>query len=206
VLQVLPSNDLLKDTIGFTGAPFGDPQANVPTQGTAQGVTRYLGPDYLLNGMLIFTFVQDAAAEGGFRIDFTTATALGVDIDRLVQLTEADRAIAVAPLNLDRLTFQLVVTMGLPSVALTPLVQQPGPTPGKVRMVIDNQGSGPISVAFFGPTYTVVQVLVGQQLPIELDPGYYEYLVAPPSSTSRPLLGQQTFTGGALYNLQLTGA
>lgn len=65
----------------FSGAPLGDPLEAEPTEGTAAGSVRTLGVDYTCNrpdiadpvgtGLLIYTFEQDAAAPGGFRIDYS---------------------------------------------------------------------------------------------------------------------------------------
>ncbi len=65
----------------FSGAPLGDPLEAEPTEGTAEGMTRLAGVDFSCartdiqqltgTGLLIFAFEQDAAAPGGFRIDYT---------------------------------------------------------------------------------------------------------------------------------------
>jgi hypothetical protein len=202
-LQFIPSLDLLKEDIGFTGAPFGDPQGSIPTEGTAHPVIKLLGSDYIRQDLLIFTFVQDPAAAGGFRIDFTTADALGVDTQRFVQLSQVDRALALAPLNLDRLTFEFLMAMGLPPQPAPLLAIQPGNTPGKVEFTINNQKTGAVAVAFFGPDHPVVQVISGAQQMVLLSPGDYEYLIAPPVTSTLPILGQQTFQGGFGYILSL---
>ncbi len=65
----------------FSGAPLGDPLAAEPTEGTAAGSVGLVGVDFTCNrpdiadpigtGLLIYTFEQDAAAPGGFRIDYS---------------------------------------------------------------------------------------------------------------------------------------
>lgn len=67
--------------VNFSGAPLGDPLEAEPTEGTAEGVVLLGGVDYTCErtgirdttgtGLLLFTFEQDAAAAGGFRIDFS---------------------------------------------------------------------------------------------------------------------------------------
>ncbi len=67
--------------VNFSSAPIGDPLAAEPTEGTALGLVLTAGNDYTCartdirqttgNGLLIFTFEQDAGAPGGFRIDFS---------------------------------------------------------------------------------------------------------------------------------------
>jgi hypothetical protein len=65
----------------FSSAPPGDPLEAEPTEGTAQGRVVLNGVDFSCRranidettgtGLLLFTFEQDAAAPGGFRIDFS---------------------------------------------------------------------------------------------------------------------------------------
>ncbi len=65
----------------FSSAPANDPLAAEPTEGTAQGLVLLNGVDFSCRraniqattggGLLIFTFEQDAASPGGFRIDYT---------------------------------------------------------------------------------------------------------------------------------------
>ncbi|RIK63795.1 MAG: hypothetical protein DCC65_15250 [Planctomycetota bacterium] len=67
--------------VNFSGAPLGDPLEAEPTEGTAEGMVRLAGVDFSCartdiqqltgTGLLIFAFEQDAAAPGGFRIDYT---------------------------------------------------------------------------------------------------------------------------------------
>lgn len=67
--------------VNFSSAPLGDPLEAEPTEGTAQGLTVLNNIDFTCartdirdqtgTGLLIFTFEQDAAAPGGFRIDFS---------------------------------------------------------------------------------------------------------------------------------------
>ncbi len=73
--------DALVDGVNFSAAPVGDPLAAEPTEGTAVGRVLLSGVDFTCartsiaattgTGLLIFTFVQDASAPGGFRIDYT---------------------------------------------------------------------------------------------------------------------------------------
>ena len=66
--------------VNFSGAAIGDPLEAEPTEGTALGLDRLLGIDFSCGrtdivqttgtGLLLFTFVQDAASPGGFRIDY----------------------------------------------------------------------------------------------------------------------------------------
>lgn len=70
----------LVDGVNFSAAPAGDPLAAEPTEGTALGRVVLVGVDFTCarndirqqtgTGLLIFTFEQDAAAPGGFRIDY----------------------------------------------------------------------------------------------------------------------------------------
>lgn len=70
----------LVDGVHFSTAPLGDPLEAEPTEGTALGRDVLLGVDFTCDrqsidaqtgtGILIFTFEEDAAAPGGFRIDF----------------------------------------------------------------------------------------------------------------------------------------
>lgn len=74
----------LVDGVNFSGAPLGDPLEAEPTEGTALGLVRLVGVDFTCErtdirqvtgtGVLIFTFEQDAAAPGGFRIDYSFVT------------------------------------------------------------------------------------------------------------------------------------
>lgn len=67
--------------VNFSSAPAGDPLAAEPTEGTAEPKIVQNGNDFTCQridirqqtgtGVLIFTFVQDPAAVGGFRIDFS---------------------------------------------------------------------------------------------------------------------------------------
>ncbi len=69
------------DGVNFSGAPLGDPLEAEPTEGTALGSVVLSGVDFncertdILDptgaALLLFTFEQDAAAPGGFRIDFS---------------------------------------------------------------------------------------------------------------------------------------
>lgn len=67
--------------VNFSNAPANDPLAAEPTEGTAQGKIVLNGVDFDCirtdirqttgSGLLLFTFVQDASAPGGFRVDFS---------------------------------------------------------------------------------------------------------------------------------------
>jgi hypothetical protein len=56
--------------VHFSSAPAGSTGEGLPTQGTAEGIERLLGVDYSCEDQLVFTFVQDPDAPGGFRIDY----------------------------------------------------------------------------------------------------------------------------------------
>ena len=45
--------------------------AALATAGTAEGIEVRLGVDYACGDQLIFTFVEDAEANGGFRIEYS---------------------------------------------------------------------------------------------------------------------------------------
>lgn len=70
--QNLTVNDMpvLHEDLYFSSAPVGDPLAAAPTEGTAVQQNLEVGVDYLCSGLLVFTFVQDAAQPGGFRVDY----------------------------------------------------------------------------------------------------------------------------------------
>ena len=69
----------LVNGVNFSGAPLGDPLEAEPTEGTALGSVVLSGVDFNCErtdileitgaSLLLFTFEQDAAAPGGFRID-----------------------------------------------------------------------------------------------------------------------------------------
>ena len=73
--------DALIRGVNFSSAPIGDPLAAQPTEGTAEPLLVLSGVDFTCartdirettgTGLLLFTFVEDAAAPGGFRIDFS---------------------------------------------------------------------------------------------------------------------------------------
>lgn len=56
--------------VNFSSAAADSPGAGLPTQGTADGIERLLGVDFSCSDLLIYTFVEDPNAVGGFRIDF----------------------------------------------------------------------------------------------------------------------------------------
>jgi hypothetical protein len=62
--------DAFAAVIRFSSAPADSDAAALPTAGTAEGVEVRLGVDYACGDQLIFTLIQDAAAPGGFRVDF----------------------------------------------------------------------------------------------------------------------------------------
>ncbi len=176
----LPSLDLLNEKIGFTAAPFGDPQANVPTQGTAEAVTLEIGTDYTYESIIIIDFVEDASAPGGFRIDSSTAEDLGVNITRLRLLSPPNRALALEPLGLDRMTFQLLSALGTPSLTaagISPVGGGPDPANSVVTVINAVGDVQTIAVAFFGPDSEVVQIASGGSEQLTLSPGFYEYVI-----------------------------
>jgi hypothetical protein len=71
----------LVNGVNFSGAPLGDPLEAEPTEGKSVGSVKEAGIDYACTrssiqqltgkGLVLFTFVQDAAAPGGFRTDFS---------------------------------------------------------------------------------------------------------------------------------------
>lgn len=73
--------DALVTGVNFSSAPLGDPLAAEPTEGTADPSVVLSGVDFTCErtdirdrtgtGLLLFTFEQDAASPGGFRIDFS---------------------------------------------------------------------------------------------------------------------------------------
>lgn len=71
-VQNLTVNDqpVLHTDVFFSSAPANDPLAAAPTEGTANGMVLQDGVDYLCQGVLTFAFEQDAAAPGGFRVDY----------------------------------------------------------------------------------------------------------------------------------------
>ena len=62
--------EALSINVNFSSAPLDSDLAAIPTEGTAEGVEVQLGVDFTCNDQIIFTFVQDPDAPGGFRIDF----------------------------------------------------------------------------------------------------------------------------------------
>ena len=62
--------DAFDTVVHFSDQPADSDLAAAATVGTAAGFERLLGVDYTCGDQLIFTFVQDPDAEGGFRIDF----------------------------------------------------------------------------------------------------------------------------------------
>jgi hypothetical protein len=62
--------DAFDTVVHFSAAPKDSTAAALPTQGTAAGIEKLLGIDYSCADTLIFTFNEDPAEPGGFRIDF----------------------------------------------------------------------------------------------------------------------------------------
>jgi len=62
--------DFFDTVVRFSRAPSDTDPAGMPTEGTALGIEVLLGVDYSCEDQLVFTFVQDPQAEGGFRIDY----------------------------------------------------------------------------------------------------------------------------------------
>ena len=62
--------DAFDTTVHFSSAPAGSAAASLPTAGSAVGAQELLGVDYSCEDRLIFTFVEDPDAPGGFRIDY----------------------------------------------------------------------------------------------------------------------------------------
>ena len=63
--------DAFNAVVNFSSAPADSDGAALPTVGTAEGLEVRLGVDYACEDQLVFTFVEDATATGGFRIDFS---------------------------------------------------------------------------------------------------------------------------------------
>ncbi|MBN1344042.1 MAG: hypothetical protein JXQ73_15260 [Phycisphaerae bacterium] len=200
----VPAKDLLKVNIGFTGAPFGDPQGSVPSQGTAEAMTVYLGYDYTRDSILIFDLLEDANAPGGFVIAYRESQALGVDRDRLVLLSPNARAVYLAPLDLDRQTFQLLTGLGTVTVGAPLFTLDIGEDPNVVKVTIDNQSSSDVSVALFGTDSLVIPTAAGTQAERTVAPGFYEYVIATSGENSALLLNSQMLNGRAEATLALT--
>lgn len=62
--------DVFVSVVNFSSADANSDAATLPTAGTAAEFRALLGVDYKCGDRLIFTFQEDAAAPGGFRIDF----------------------------------------------------------------------------------------------------------------------------------------
>ena len=62
--------DAFDDVVHFSAAPADADGAAFPDAGTAAGRTVRLGVDYSCGDTLVFTLEEDAAAPGGFRIDY----------------------------------------------------------------------------------------------------------------------------------------
>ncbi len=204
IAQFMPSEDLLKENLGFTGAPFGSDQGNTPTQGTAQAITVYIGSDYRHDSILIFNLVEDGTVEGGFRIDFTTARDIGVDTSRLVLLDPLDRAQQVFPLNLDHMTFHLLTALGNNTADASDFTLDPGDDPDHVKVTVSNNSGQDIGVALFGAGDAVlITVLDGEEQEQLLDPGEYDYYVIPSSTGGSIQVNTQVLNAGVAATLSL---
>lgn len=62
--------DAFVTVVNFSSAPATSNAAALPTEGTARGREELVGVTYKCGDQLIFTFEEDLAAPGGFRIDF----------------------------------------------------------------------------------------------------------------------------------------
>jgi hypothetical protein len=67
--------DAFDSVVHFSDAAAGSDLAAAATVGTAAGFERLLGVDFRCADELIFTFVQDPDAPGGFRTDFALLSA-----------------------------------------------------------------------------------------------------------------------------------
>ncbi len=63
--------DAFDTVVRFSDAPEETDPVDLPTVGTARGSHKLLGVDYTCGDLLIFTFLRDVDAPGGFRIDYT---------------------------------------------------------------------------------------------------------------------------------------
>ena len=61
--------EIFDSVVHFTQAPTGSQVTGLPSAGTAAGVELLLGVDYSCADEIIFTFVEDPDAPGGFRVD-----------------------------------------------------------------------------------------------------------------------------------------
>jgi hypothetical protein len=61
--------EIFDTVVHFTRAPTDSDVSGLPTDGTAAGVELLLGIDYSCGDEIVFTFVEDPDAPGGFRID-----------------------------------------------------------------------------------------------------------------------------------------
>ena len=207
----LPSTDLLKEGLGFSGVPFGGDQGSVPTEGTAPPITLYIGQDYLFDSIVILELSEDQAVQGGFRIDFTTAKALGIDTERLIQLTPSDRALALEPFTedpnvLDRRRYHVLAALGAPTVEGPTFTLSAGTVPDRATISVTNQTGIAITFAFFGPEITVIPFANGDQKEIHVLPGTYEYLIFPVSLAGPVSFNTRMLGAGVLASMTLLGA
>lgn len=62
--------DAFTEVVNFSRADSETGTGGLPTEGTAVGIEKLLGVHYSCADQLVFTFVEDPDAPGGFRIDF----------------------------------------------------------------------------------------------------------------------------------------
>ena len=62
--------EALNPEVRFSRATFSAGPDYLPTEGTAQGVELLLGVDFSCEDQIVFTFVEDPDADGGFRVDY----------------------------------------------------------------------------------------------------------------------------------------
>ena len=78
-LRTTYNPDIFGPLVNFSSAPLGSEAEALPTEGTAEGIEVRLGVDYAWGDQLIFTFVEDAEAPGGFRIEYSLLHATQPD-------------------------------------------------------------------------------------------------------------------------------
>ncbi len=197
IFQFVPTGDLLYEGIGFSGAPFDDPQRWVATEGTAPPMVVSLGVDYRSDDILIFDFVEDANSPGGFAIEFRTASDLGVDRDRLVELSVSERLRYLEGFGLERLTFELLTTLGL-SKQTALFASSPGVPSADPELTITNGVSTMLTLSFTGPQSVITTIAAGGTETLVLTPGEYQFIAAH-EGVSAPFVGTQTFDAGFTY-------
>jgi len=198
MFQFVPARDLLYEGIGFAGAPFDDPQRWMATEGTAPPMVVSLGVDYRSDDILIFDFVEDANSPGGFAIEFGTASDLGIDRDRLVELSVSERIRYLDRFGLERLTFELLTTLGL-SKQTALFISAPGVPSADPELTITNGVSTMLTLSFTGPQSLITTIAAGGTDTIVLTPGEYQFIAAH-EGVSAPFVGTQTFESGFTYS------